>query len=384
MKNIIFITLLILIAGIVGCSFTDTDNSVAEISSLRLLKRTNGDTTLSHPQFDDWSPQMAQQSNVNYLYFLSKRDYTGTTYNSSWISTNKPAGSTAVFRAKEISPGVFSNLQMIYEFATNITVVNITAISNVPGSFPLVWVSYISNTSTNLGYIKNNINNSPVLYSSSISGKILGGAFQSGSDPHIFLGEYDTVTKSFPISPSLSIPFIGAVFKPYFLSGSPQEVDGNSVVSIRPELKDITVPPIIMPEINKRQYHPTATLRGVAPRIFSDPNSSQTKFGFYVSMDGLLCMLIHLNCSNFSDYGSKTEEKGLDRIIDNISLLQDQRLIPLFSVTHYNSTIDKDPCFHKETGLYFASNRAKRGVFNLYYVPKKYLALPADVFGNNF
>lgn len=384
MKKMLLLLLLPLLLA-AGCSLTDADAQAPGSAQLRLLTGTGEPTTLSHPDYDDWSPQMVNFQGTNYLYFLSTRPYEGPYYDSEtsfWggftsISNLAPK----VLRATEVRPGEFSNLQLFYVTSGG----NYPAMAVVSNeSYPKVFLQKNEEGTNNIYVVVEDGSLFENLYEFD---KYLGGVWATDSESHVMVGQNSIEQRTFYLPPiglgqpiSISVSFSGLVFQADNNSG---EYEGNAVLSIKPDLS------LVQPdhrdrflqyfrdELDRFRYNQDLAYRGSGPALFTT-DGTDTRFGFYVSLGGRLLQLVYLNLYTYTYWAS--DSSSLESIVADPVRLGDQRLIPLFSLTHYAGTIDKDPSYDQQSGnLFFASDREGRGKFNLYYVPKEYLKLPAGI-----
>lgn len=389
MKKMVLLLLLPLLLA-AGCSLTDADAQASGSAQLRLLTGTGEPTTLSHPDYDDWSPQMVNWGGRKYLYFLSKRQYNGLGLQegpNGWDSSfPKAEGITGVFRAEEVKPGEYSNLRLFYVLG-DVTVPAIAVVSNADlPLWPHVWYSKDNGESLEIWRLDHVANSMPGSVSFEYSGyNYLGGSWVTDSGGHrIYLGTRQTAVREFE-SVGYPIPFTALVFKANY---NGDNFEGNAIMQIEPDLADVLEPwkglffrdQQYLQNFDVYNFNKSLLYRGSTPAVFTTDGMDMC-FGFYVSLGGRLLQLVYPGCSDYLAWEGNSNYWDLYSIVGEPDLLvQIQRLVPLLSLTHYAGTIDKDPAYDQRNGnLFFASDRAGQGNFDLYYVPQEYLRIPAGI-----
>lgn len=380
MKKMVLLLLPLLLA--VSCSLTDADAPASGTAHLRLLTGSGAPTTLSHPDYDDWSPQMVNWGGRKYLYFLSTRPYEGPYFNGgSWgLFISKISNSVKILRAEEVRPGEYSNLQLYGEVPDTAIYPAIVAYSNYPFPAPVVYCQRIFDGMASIGSLENS-EGDLFFIPSPIQGSYLGGSWTEAGSTHIFVGTNERQTRDFLFQGNGTVAFDGLTFKGY----ENENPSGNVVLSIKIDLSTVNhdfwlALQQFMGQIDALRYNEGFSYRGSGPALFTT-DGTDTHFGFYVSLGGRLLQLVEVDCPDIYAFVENTWNRSLDFLVnEDPSPLLLQRLIPLFSLTHYAGTIDKDPAYDQQSGnLFFASDREGRGKFNLYYVPKEYLKLPAGI-----
>lgn len=357
---------ILLLAG--GCSLTDGDTSTGEPGSQpRLLISGTNVGLLSDPAANDWSPVMQTVNGKRYLYFLSDREFMGM--DSFGVEITTSSNRIGVFRAEMLAtPGHFSNLECLYAFASNEQVKNIvvTKFTDMEPDYPDFFASHRMNPAESFSISRINwfdgmVNPSPqssldILDQKQLSGYTEVSTNGTTTNSYLFVS-YTTNSAIGPIrvlKPFLLDPF-GGPPTPAPIAAFPFNFVVKNKLFINGQIDDAW--PVVLPS-----------------RL--DPG--KTVFGFVFSYGGVLCFDININKRHMGDFLDLS--KPLAEMIDSESgALRDERVLPLFWVTHYPGTVDRTPSIDRESGLYFASDRAGRGVFDLYFVPKEVVYSPETV-----
>ena len=403
-KSNILLSALVLLTLFSGCSLTPGD-SAGSATGLRLLVTSSNTRALSDPAADDWSPQVVSWKGTNYLYFVSTRHFFGEKFNGSvWQDGNEKGGGTnGIFRAVQdkYNPELFSNLQL-YAAPYETEIKSIIVVSN--GSTftsPVVYATTISSGGeTNM-----------TIYSSTAAGGltetqrdlgsdiICGGKFKpltgsSAGTNILFIGGPKKITNNYTIaSVERELYFIGTAFHPYYLpSGSTinsgNTNSGEATLQFYPDRDRIdylenllqnlpTFDPAILNAVRQNTFNPDTRFSGLSPALFTHPLLQQKRFGFYTSINGVLSIVVYTDCTNYTAFTQSENHTMLNMTTDR-TMLDSQRIFPLITVTHYPGTIDQDPHFVRGKGLFFSSDRAGKGVKNLYFVPQEHLSLPDE------
>ena len=400
MEKTLLFYCIVLLTIFAGCSLTP-EGTQSGASGLRLLQGTNGTTTtLSDPDYDDWSPHLIDYRGTTYLYFLSKRPFTGTFMSNTGAEMEphtgtKPGGVTGVFLATQDkdSPTIFTNLQLYFiDTIDEIRTINVFSNGYFSGGSIKVMATVVeSGGATNIacyddyeGLSKSSL---------SLNDTLCGGTISANGQEYIFLGSREERTQALNTIPGIdeiSIPFLATSYYPYVTSSNhniqtSDKQEGEAILQFEPGNLDAQILLTLSTEpegqkiVNNLLYSPKVKIQGVCPALFQHPQISGSRFGFYLSINGMLSMMVYTDYYTYPTFSSD-QSNSLGGIVNDMSRLQKQPVFPLLSVTHYPGTTDQDPHLAAGQGLFFASDRNSSGVKNLYFVPEKYLTLPDMIF----
>lgn len=367
MKKILFLLAILLPAG---CSLTENSAmDTMETGVPRLLISATNTGLLSHLQANDWSPQRQILESKRYLYFLSDRSFQGVDICGNMASTGP--GTNGLFRAEALSPVIYSNLECVYSFPPGSRVKNVV-VTTKHGSFfnpqaPLFYATFSPDQISPFTIVKH--------YADQVGYQTTSAGFSSPYD--VQLSGYTEVSTNLAITNGFvfvtfvtNIPLRGdtkvlkAFMVPVLQSGPLLPVPGNAF-----PLEHVITSKLAISSLINDPW---------PLRLPSRMEPGKTVFGFVFTYGEILCLDLNLNMRTITDFLS-IDRNLLQFFSDPAQALRDERVLPLFWITHYPGTADRTPSVDPATGLYFASDRAGRGFFDLYFVPKEVLTSPPSI-----
>lgn len=370
MKKLSVLLLAVVVAA--GCSTGLLEDEGRPIDNTLRLIGTNGQFhPLSDPTADDIAPQIVTLSwfgtndmavPTRFLYFVSDR---------SNGSPDLPA--YAVYRAREVSTGVYTNLELVMPLSNVEKVLNLNVLplleatdSGKPGLVVSVesgsdrYVNYYFDDGAGYqlntyywppGWPRTNIQPGGVTLLPANS--LASGVPASTQVVHL---AYTTnfVTNGLGVN--------GALYDSYGSFQTFTDYFSTFNLYTAPE-----VYPWPLSQQLKALLRYSGPVAGMWPFVFPQPGDPQRKvFGLVVSIGGRLVLAFNRLNTSFAEW---LQNSAPPQQYATHPYFRGDGVLPLWMIEHLPGSRDITPSVDRRTGLYFSSDRNGAGKLDMYYVP---------------